>query len=100
MLVTFSSEASGDISFFGDVAHRLLKCMGLSGAVPGALKADEVAGALQQLQAALHDPATSTPSSGKDRDEDEPEIRLSQRAVPLIAMLQEAVKTNNHVMWR
>jgi len=100
MLVTFSSEASGDISFFGDVARQLLKAMGQSGVVPGALRADEVPEALKRLQAVIQKTGNASSGSQNDGEADEPEIKLSQRAVPLIAMLQAAVEAKDHVMWR
>ena len=42
MLVTFKTDAHADIMMFGDVALTLLKLMGLSGRVPGALLAEEI----------------------------------------------------------
>ena len=38
MLVTFSTSAYADITMFGDVALRLLKLMGHSATVPGAMR--------------------------------------------------------------
>ena len=53
MLVTFTCPAYADITMFGDVAIRLLKMMGHSGTVPGALLAEDVPAALQRLEAAI-----------------------------------------------
>ena len=53
MLVTFKSKATESITMFGDVATPLLKMMGASGKVPGALGAEDVAGALQQLETSI-----------------------------------------------
>lgn len=97
MLVTFSCKAYADITMFGDVAVLLLKMMGHSGAVPGALSADEVAGALQRLRSALAEEALQ---NGKiEGVEEEPSISLAQRAYPLIALLQAAQGAHTHVMW-
>ena len=60
MLVTFSSPVSADITMFGDVALRLIKLMGHSGTIPGALAAEDVAPALQGTQVGevtLNDPS-------------------------------------------
>jgi Domain of unknown function (DUF1840) len=46
MLVTFRRKVSGEITMFGDVAVTLLKLMGHSGTVPGALLADQIPSAL------------------------------------------------------
>ena len=53
MLITFSCDAYENIITFGDVAQRLLVMMGLSGKVPTAILADDVAEALRQLEHAL-----------------------------------------------
>jgi hypothetical protein len=64
MLVTFTCKAYADITLFGNVAVSLLRLMGHSGTVPGALL-----------------------------------VRLSQRALPLIELLEAAVKDECDVMW-
>jgi len=42
MLVTFTTKAYADITMFGDVAVAMLKMMGHSTTVPGAIVAEEV----------------------------------------------------------
>ena len=39
MLITFTTKVSADITMFGEVAKELLKLMGQTGVVPGALLA-------------------------------------------------------------
>ena len=102
MLVTFTSKAYADITMFGNVAVSLLKLMGHSGTVPGALVAAEVPQALESLRAgvAAHGDTPAPASDDEsDREEDEPVIRLSQRALPLIELLEAAVKDECDVMW-
>jgi len=53
MLVTFSCPAYADITMFGDVAVRMLKLMGHSGTVPGALLAEDIPAALARLRSAM-----------------------------------------------
>lgn len=53
MLVTFTTDAYADITMFGDDALAMLKMMGHSGAVPGAILAADVPQALSRLTAAL-----------------------------------------------
>ena len=101
MLVVFTSEAHGDFIMFGDVATRLLKMMGHSGTVPGALSADEVPAALVRLRQALEsqkgEPAEKT--SRDDENDKEPPVTLGLRAFPLIEMLAAAAEAGCHVMW-
>jgi hypothetical protein len=42
MLVTFTTDAYADITMFGDVALAMLKMMGHSATVPGAILAEDV----------------------------------------------------------
>jgi len=97
MLVTFSCKAYADITMFGEVAVSLLKMMGHSGSVPGALSAEDVPAALQQLREALASIALEErPQTGND---DDPPVSLSSRALPLIKLLEAAAAEHTHVMW-
>ena len=97
MFITFRCDAYENISYFSDVGKRLLNLMGHSGIVPGALTANEVAGALVNLQQGLgHE---KTPSASRDDDEEEPEIGLAKRAIPLVSLLQAASKKKCNVVW-
>ena len=98
MLITFRTEAYADITMFGDMALNMLKLMGHSATVPGAILAADVPAALQKLQAGV---ATSAPQSGVAEDDngDEPAVSLSHRALPLIKLLEAAVAAKADVMW-
>jgi hypothetical protein len=100
MLVTFSCPAYASITMFGDVANRLLKLMGHSGTVPGALLADDVQAALKRLEAAVEankqSPEPEEPAEGEDG---EPAVSLTHRALPLIELLKAAAKAKCDVMW-
>lgn len=99
-MITFSCDAYENISYFSDVAKNLLSLMGHSGTVPGAFKAEEIPTALSNLQRGLgQDKHKTNPSSTDDEDENEPKIGLAKRAIPLINMLQAAIKKNCDVMW-
>lgn len=100
MLVTFSCPAYADITMFGHVAVRLLKLMGHSGTVPGALLAEDVQAALGRLGAAIEaeEPLPEPQESGEGED-DEAAVSLPHRALPLIELLKAAAKANCNVMW-
>jgi hypothetical protein len=97
MLVTFSCPAYADITMFGDVAVRLLRLMGHSGTVPGALLAEDVGAALQRLEAGIATWEEEVPSQAAE--EDEPRVSLRTRALPLIEVLRAADKEKVDVMW-
>lgn len=103
MLVTFTTKAYADITMFGDVAVTLLRMMGQSGTVPGAILAADVPAALERLKSGVEasglaqaDRGTSEPAD----DTDEPPVSLAHRALPLIELLSAAAKRNCDVMWK
>lgn len=98
MLVTFTTDTYADITLFGDVALALLKMMGHSGSVPGAILAADVPAALSRLTAAIDAEKASPPAS--DENEEEPAVSMSHRALPLINLFAAAAKANDNVMWK
>jgi len=98
VLITFRSKAHADITMFGEVALRLLKMMGHSGTVPGALLPEDIPAAVARLKAAL---AQLAPSDGAARDDEdeEPVVSLAQRAGPLLQLLEAAARDGVEVMW-
>jgi len=102
MLVTFSCPAYANVTMFGDDAVRLLKLMGHSGTVPGALLAADLEAALERLEAAVEADKQSPepePEASSEREDGEPAVRLSHRALPMIELLKAATKANCDVMW-
>lgn len=97
MLVTFTTEAYADITMFGDVAKTMLKMMGHSATVPGAILAADVPEALRRITVAVEAENASPPVD--EDDEEEPVISLSHRALPLIKLLTAAAKAGKNVMW-
>src|SRR5262249_25959136 len=98
MLVKFRSDA-GDMTMFGDVAVTLLKRMGQPGALPGALLAKDVPAALERLKrGAASAPAASAAGGSPERD-DEPKVSLSQRAFPLVELLERCVQKSCDIIW-
>ncbi len=103
MLITFQTKAWSHVTLFGEVGQTLLKMMGHSGTVPGALLADDVAAALERLQRALAaaEPAEKRPAPAPQEDDDAaaPPVGLRLRAFPLIQLLSAAAQKHCDVMW-
>jgi len=106
MLVTFETKAHANITMFGEVAVTLLKLMGHSGTVPGALLAADVPAALERLRAAVAahpdtplDPSTGPTGAGAKDDGEERHVSLAHRAQPLIELLGDAAAAHENVMW-
>jgi len=100
MLVTFTTDAYADITMFGDVAIALLKMMGQSGTVPGALLAEDVPAALRRLAVAIEAQKAQEPDEKHDQEDDEPTVSITTRAMPLIDLLTAAAKAGSNVMWK
>lgn len=112
MLVTFRSTATESITMFQDVAVQLLKLMGATGRIPGALGPDDVVLALQRLEHATERikagthvtaarPADNEDAKNEDEDDEErePPVDLATRAVPLLSILKRAAAAKAEVMW-
>jgi Domain of unknown function (DUF1840) len=104
MLVTFTCKAYADITMFGDVALGMLKMMGHSETVPGAILAEDVPAALEHLkhavEAAKAAPARNESREAGNNDPDEPPVSLAHRALPLIELLDAAATQKCDVMWK
>ena len=100
MLVQFNSDAYESITYFDNVAHQLLSMMGHSGIIPGALLARDIPNALQNLAQSIDDYQDITTEQSDVEDEnEEPEISIKIRAVPLINMLKAAEKESSNIHW-
>ena len=110
MLVTFKTSAYSDITLFGGAAVSLLKLMGQSGNVPGALLAADIPEALKTLHDGLAklseednqyveaDLSPSTEDAWGDSDDTAP-VALHTRAGPLISLLEAAKAAQENVLW-
>lgn len=99
MLVTFSSDA-GNISMFGEVAVPMLKMMGQTGDIPGAIVAADLPAAIEKLKAAVEAAkAAAKPKGAANDDGKGAPIGVAVRAAPLIDLLERAVKRKADVIW-
>ena len=112
MLVTFRSTATESITMFQDVAVQLLKLMGATGKIPGALGPEDVPAALRQLEHATEQikagthvtpvrPADNEDATHEDEDDEEREapVDLATRAVPLLSILKRAAAAKAEIVW-
>ncbi|MEJ2061287.1 MAG: DUF1840 domain-containing protein [Gammaproteobacteria bacterium] len=98
MLVTFTCSVYADITMFGNVAEQMLKMMGQSGTIPGAILAEDVPAARARLEAALA--AIEEPAQQQYDEEGEPIVTVHHRALPLVELLRAAEKEEVDVTWR
>ncbi len=105
MIVKFSTRA-GALTMHGDAAVALLRAMGHSGTVPGAILAPDLPEALASLRRSLETQADlpSPPQATAEEETDErkdapPPVTLRMRAVPLIEMIETAIARHSDLMW-
>ena len=114
MLVTFKCKTCADIVMFGDVAQQMLRMMGHSDHVPGAIQPEDIPMALAKITLAtekLHyDEQRAEPVQQGLGEHDlddvevnamdvEPVVSLHTRAIPLIAMLKSAQEAECFILW-
>ena len=97
MLIRFHSKIDG-FTIQGDIGVALLRLMGMSGAVPGALLAQDVPAALERMKQgiAAGKPIESAPADAAEAGH---RVSLAARAYPLVQLLEGAVKRNSDVVW-
>jgi hypothetical protein len=108
MIVKFSTRA-GALVMHGDAAVAMLKALGHSGTVPGAILAADLPAALASLERALDNGSLEAaapppePRDEHDREDDEreaePRVSMRMRAVPLLDMIQTAIARGSDLMW-
>ncbi len=101
MLITFNCIAYANVTMFGDVGLQMLKMLGHSGTVPGAILAADIPTALTQLKAAIEIEKATTISNENEEENDaiETPVNLANRAFPLIELLTAANIEKCNVMW-
>jgi hypothetical protein len=99
MLIKFYSKVGG-FTMFGDVGLKLLKGMGHSGELPGAIRPEDIPQAVARLKGKVAE-SGAEPSGSDEIDPDEPvPVTLSQRAFPLIELLERAAAEDCEVLWK
>lgn len=106
MIVRFSTRA-GVLVMHGEAAVALLRGMGHSGTVPGAILAADLPPALAALREFLATPAAARPvpapvvepdEEKEDKERPAP-VTLRMRAVPLVDMIATAIARGSDLMW-
>ena len=98
MPVTFKTKSYSNITMLGDTGRKMLEFMDFGTQIPGAIGKSDLAQALDDLQKELE--LIPPPVEAQDNSSDEePAIALNTRAIPLIALLESAIKENNNLRW-
>ncbi|MBO0614182.1 MAG: hypothetical protein RL122_1804 [Pseudomonadota bacterium] len=100
-MIRFTSPAAASVSMFEKDAKTFIRLMGHSGTIPSAIRAEDVATALQHLEAALKAEAAQTEAPNKTAVDDAEDKAVSPnvRAYPLLQLLKAAIAKQKNVMW-
>jgi hypothetical protein len=107
-VITFRSQAAGDVMMFDDVARRMMELMGKEAAERGIVTVDQLPDVISRVKAAIAaDRARHQGQQEEDRPQTEevpgggkrPYVALAQRAVPLLQLLEYSLKDDKPVMW-
>lgn len=105
MLVEFESTETAEILMFAETARELLQIVGKETTARGVFIQPEMEGAAAALREAIR----RAPPPDDEADEDDPEarrkppvVRLSQRAWPLLDMLERTARAGREatIVWR
>jgi hypothetical protein len=107
MLVRFRTRL-GQLTMFGDAAATMLKLLGHSGTIPGAIVNADLPAALASLKAGLErDGEKPAPEPGArpataeeiDADPRRAPVTLRMRATPLVELIEDARARGADLMW-
>lgn len=100
MLVRFDSKV-GTFSMFEKDARTMIKLMGHSDTIPGAILGADVEKTLQIFQTGLSETAKQENQhiAPKHDEETEENVSVNRRAYPMLELLKKAATQKEIVMW-
>lgn len=101
MLVRFDSKV-GTFSMFEKDARTMIKLMGHSDTIPGAVLGAEAEKTLQTFQTNLNEVAKQENqhlAPKQDDEASEEQVSINRRAYPMLELLKKAAKQTETVMW-
>lgn len=111
MIVIFQSPASGDVIMFGDVAKRMMTLMGKEPTDKGIVTVEQLPEAIARIKAAIEadkqqragknpeDLPQTEPDGSGSPGSSRPYVSLTQRALPLLELLEWSLKKKKPVVW-
>jgi hypothetical protein len=108
MLITFRSQASGDVMMFADVARQMLRIVGKEPADKGIITVAQLPDAIVALKDAIAaDKAAWTEHAASEKVKTEADsgdgedlfVSASQRARPLLELFEWSLKADKPVLW-
>jgi len=104
-VITFQSDASGDVMMFDEVAHRMMDLMGKEHTQRGVVTVEQMPECIARLKAAIaEDRAKAVAQTHGEAGEGEESflaarVSLAQRAIPLVELLERSLERQKPVLW-
>jgi len=102
-MIRFSSKAGADVWMLDEHGRRMLELLGKDpGAKQGVVTAEDLPAASQRLRAAVSAEPAQAHAVEDDDDEasnSEQAVSLSQRAYPLLELMEQAQAKGKDVLW-
>lgn len=106
MLFRFKSQATADLVMLEADAKAALRLMGKAVTPQGVISPDQLSQAIAVLQQAANEDlalrrkeSRAAPAQDTETDDTDPDVRVSQRLVPLINLLDQANQAGMAVVW-
>lgn len=102
-MITFQSDAAGDVMMFDAVAHHMMDLMGKERSQRGVITVEQMPECIARLKAAIAEDRAR--ARGRPQDEEEEEIgvaahvSLAQRAMPMVELLERSLELEKPVLW-
>ncbi len=100
MLITFKSKASGDVIMLGQNGQEMLRLLGKDAdASQGIFTAEQLPGAITLLRRAVAAEKERRPAPTESGSNADQGVHLSQRALPVLELLERALQGDAPVTW-
>lgn len=106
MLYRFKSQAAAEVVFLGETGEALLRMLGKAPSATGVITLANLPDAIRTLQLAMQSPVTTVTSpqddtrvSGTHGDSADCPVRLQQRLLPMINLMQRSLAERKDVVW-
>jgi hypothetical protein len=101
MLITFQSGVCADVLMFGDVAYQMMELMGKEAGQRGVVTVEQLPEAIARLRQALEADreARRQPPPEQEGEERPEKVSVTQRALPLIELLECSLRKKKPVTW-
>jgi hypothetical protein len=104
-MITFQSDASGDVMMFDEVAHRMMDLIGKEHTQRGVITVEQMPECIARLKAAIAEDRAQARAQAKPQDDEAEEtgvaarVSLAQRAIPLVELLERSLEREKPVLW-